>query len=397
MIKAAGLSALMALGTVAVATPAQAAGPGTVALGNYLQFKAASGKTNNLVVSRSGNVFTFDDTVSLKAGPGCKAVSGHQTVVTCSVANPGTVIITLGDKNDTFVNRTGLRFHAYGGSGNDKLTGGSGVDVLDGGTGNDKLYGNAGNDEFRGKDGNDLLDAGDGNDRMEAGAGNDTLVGRPGNDTILPDSGNDVVWAGAGDDDIYDPTKSTDVFHGGTGTDEVSYLNRTKPVVADLDGRTGDDGESGEKDTIDADVENLTGGRGNDRLTGNTAANVIDGYRGNDAISGGDGDDRLEGSPGKDTVSGGSGADRIYGGFEADTLSGGDGPDLIVGSAGNDKITGGAGDDELYGWNIPEIPDGGPPTEPDPYDDGLGGALDGGADNDLCLAGRDGTRTNCER
>jgi len=41
-------------------------------------------------------------------------------------------------------------------------------------------------------------------------------------------------------------------------------------------------------------------------------------------------------------------------------------------------------------------PDGGPPIEQDPYDDGIGGALDGGPDNDLCLEGYNGTRVNCE-
>ena len=391
-----GFSAVLGLGGVLFAAPAQAAGTGTVAVGTYLEYKAASGKQNNLVVTRSGNTITFDDSVSLKAGKGCKAASGHKTVVTCTLANPGTVIVTLGDRNDSFVNRTSLRFNVYGGSGNDKLTGGSAIEMLDGGTGTDKLYGNGGDDTLRGRAGNDLLDAGDGNDRLEGADGNDTLVGRPGNDTIAGAAGKDVVWAGAGNDHIYDAAKSADVFHGGTGFDRVSYISRTKAIVADADGRSGDDGESGEHDTIDLDVEALVGGSGNDRLTGNASANALDGHSGNDVLAGLGGNDLLEGFAGRDTIDGGAGDDEVYGGFDNDTLSGGDGADLVVGGDGNDQVAGGAGNDKLYGWLVPVVPDGGPPVEQDPDDDRIGGALDGGADDDLCLEGRSGTRVNCE-
>jgi Ca2+-binding RTX toxin-like protein len=392
-----GLSALLGLGSPLVAAPAHAAATGTVALGTYLQFKAAGGKKNNLVVTRSGSTITFDDTVSLKAGKGCKAVAGHKTVVTCTVSNPGTVIVTLGDKNDSFVNRTNLRFNVYGGSGTDKLTGGSGIEMLDGGTGADKLYGNAGNDLLRGRSGNDLLDGGDGNDRLEGADGNDTLVGRTGSDTIDGAAGKDVVWAGAGDDQILDgPGRSADVFHGGTGFDRLSYFSRTKAIVADADGRSGDDGESGERDSIDLDVEGLAGSRGNDRLTGNASANVLEGNGGNDVLLGLGGNDLLEGWSGKDTLDGGAGDDEVYGGFDNDTLTGGSGADVVVGDDGFDKLTGAAGDDKLYGWIVPVEPDGGPPVEHDPDDDQLGGALDGGTGADLCLEGTTGTRVNCE-
>jgi Ca2+-binding RTX toxin-like protein len=388
--------ALLGLGSVLFAAPAQAATTGTVGLDVYLQYKAASGKANQLVVTRSGSTITFDDSVSLKPGKGCKAVSGHKTIVTCTIADPGVVVITLGDKNDSFVGETDLRFNVYGGSGNDKLTGGSAIDMLDGGTGADKLYGNAGDDTLHGKTGNDLLDAGDDNDRLYGGDGNDTLTGRPGNDWIDPAAGKDVVWAGDGSDVIYDAARSADVFHGGAGSDLVAYSNRSKAIVADADGVSGDDGESGEQDTIDLDVEGLEGGSGNDRLTGNASANHLDGNGGNDVLVGLGGNDRLEGYGGKDTADGGAGDDEVYGGFDNDTLTGGTGADLLVGSDGNDKLAGDAGNDKLYGYIVPVVPDGGPPVEQDPDDDQIGGALDGGADDDLCLEGRDGTQVNCE-
>jgi serralysin len=392
-VPAVGLSVLLGLGTLLIATPAQAASTGEVAVGTYLEFKAASGKKNKLVVSRSGDKITFDDAVSLKAGKGCKAVSGHKTVVACTVHNPGTVVVTLGDKNDSFTSRTDLRFNVYGGSGDDKLTGGAGAEMLDGGTGKDKLYGNAGADQLRGRSGNDLLDAGDGDDSLAGGDGNDTLVGRAGNDQLWGDAGEDVYWAGAGNDRMQDGKKSEDVFHGGTGSDEVSYIGRSKAIVADADGRSRDDGESGEHDTIDADVERLVGGEGSDRLTGNASNNFLSGSGGNDVLVGLGGDDDLTGWTGKDTMDSGDGDDWLDGGPDADTMSGGAGADVIAGRDGLDKISGGAGNDRLYGW---EIEDGGPPSDPDGEGDMLGGNLDGGPDDDLCVEGARGTKTNCE-
>jgi Ca2+-binding RTX toxin-like protein len=86
----------------------------------------------------------------------------------------------------------------------------------------------------------------------------------------------------------------------------------------------------------------------------------------------------------------------VYGGFDSDTLSGGTGADLVVGGDGFDKLAGGAGNDGLYGWIVPVVPDGGPPVEQDPDDDRIGGALDGGTDDDLCREGLTGTQVNCE-
>jgi serralysin len=396
-LPALGLSAALGFGTILLATPAQAATTGTVFVNTVssVEFKAANGKKNNLVVTSSGNKLIFDDSVALKAGKGCKAVSGHKTMVSCALNKPSTMVVTLGDKNDIFVNRTGVKFNVYGGAGNDTLTGSSNNDRLDGGTGNDKLYGGAGNDQVRGRDGNDLLDGGDGKDWIDGHAGNDTLVGRLGNDELNGGSGKDVYWAGGGFDTMVDPGTSADVFHGGADGDSVSYADRTKAVVADLDGRSGDDGQSGEKDTIGADVERIYGGDGNDRLTGNAADNFLDGGDGNDVLFGLGGNDVIrDSSSGKDTIDGGDGDDWLEGGEGADTLLGGAGADRIEGGDGLDKIAGGAGDDTLYGWQAPQ--DGGDPVDPDPSDDYLGGALDGGADTDFCDAGRSGTRINCE-
>ena len=98
------------------------------------------------------------------------------------------------------------------------------------------------------------------------------------------------------------------------------------------------------RDTI---IENAMLGSGDDRVTGNEAANTIDLGIGNDSIDAGSGDDRITGGIGFDTVEGGIGNDSLFGGNGADSLSGGDGDDLIEGGDGYDQINGGAGNDRI--------------------------------------------------
>jgi RTX calcium-binding nonapeptide repeat (4 copies) len=131
------------------------------------------------------------------------------------------------------------------------------------------------------------LNGGDGNDRLIGGAGPDLLSGGNGNDTLLGGAGNDTLVGGAG----------ADVLSGGPGNDTVSYVDHIAAVTATLDGHSSD-GTAGEKDQIDATVENLIGGGGNDVLTGNPGPNLL---------SGGSGNDRLDGLGGRDTLVGGAG------------------------------------------------------------------------------------------
>ncbi|WP_066338183.1 calcium-binding protein [Azohydromonas lata] len=56
-------------------------------------------------------------------------------------------------------------------------------------------------------------------------------------------------------------------------------------------------------------IENATGGRVGDVLSGNAVANVLSGGAGNDTVSGGAGHDTLIGGPGLDQLSGGAGQD----------------------------------------------------------------------------------------
>jgi Ca2+-binding RTX toxin-like protein len=120
---------------------------------------------------------------------------------------------------------------------------------------------------------------------------------------------------------------------GSEGIDTVTYASRTNPVIVDINSastETPDDGEVGEKDYVEADVENLIGGSGNDTLIGSALANNIKGGRGNDIIKGGDGNDVLDGGAGADKLYGEAGNDTLY---AKDTVK-----DSVDGGAGTDKV-----------------------------------------------------------
>jgi Ca2+-binding RTX toxin-like protein len=123
-------------------------------------------------------------------------------------------------------------------------------------------------------------------------------------------------------------------------------------------------GGDAEGDTY-IDIENLTGGSGDDILTGDGNVNILTGGAGNDLLAGGAGADKLYGDAGKDTVSyagsaiavdaslasgtglGGDAAGDEY--FDIENLIGGDGEDTLTGDGSDNVLTGGIGADSLVG------------------------------------------------
>jgi hypothetical protein len=132
-------------------------------------------------------------------------------------------------------------------------------------------------------------------------------------DTVLGSAGRDTLDGGPG----------TDVIAGGDGIDTVSYEERAgnQPVSISLDG-VANDGEAGENDAVNADMEDSIGGAGDDTIAGSTGPNEIDG---------GDGGDVIDGAAGPDTIDGGPGNDRITSrdGVQ-ESVACGDGNDLAV-------------------------------------------------------------------
>lgn len=100
----------------------------------------------------------------------------------------------------------------------------------------------------------------------------------------------------------------------------------------------------------------VTGGQGDDRLTGGVNADRFygDGVAGDttggaDTLTGGDGDDVLFGGFGRDTLYGNRDDDQLFGNQDDDFLHGGQGDDVIFAGQGADILNGGVGDDTLAG------------------------------------------------
>ncbi|GID95130.1 calcium-binding protein [Amorphoplanes digitatis] len=276
-----GLALLATVSTGALASPAQAASTGKayVQTGGKVWYKAATGKTNKVVITLSGNTVTIDDRVAIKAGAGCKKVKGDKTKVRCTAkVKLVSVRVYLRDGNDTLVNKSTLSLAGDGGSGKDKITGGEGRDTLWGGAGADILRGVGGIDfiygdvsnagatggDVRREGGNDTIYGGDGNDYIEANAGPNTIYGQAGNDEIHGSTGADLVYAGAGNDSFWD-YGGADRVHGNSGNDV------------------------------------LRGGPGNDHLYGEAGNDTLFGEGGSDRIYGHAGDDELYGADGTAT------------------------------------------------------------------------------------------------
>jgi T1SS-143 domain-containing protein len=259
--------------------------------------------------------------------------------------------------------------NAEGGSGDDILAGNNGANLLKGGDGDDLLVGN---------DGDDTLVAGKGADRLEGGAGRDTLVvsadidvvsgygpreftkgdgltlgidinGLSGEgDALIGGSGIDTVKfevAAGASGFVFDRANSSLELSGverfeGTDGDDVILLPKSYTtsgsVLIEIDGGKGDDTLQG---------SNLQG----DKITGGEGDDLISGLGGNDQLFGGEGNDEIWGGAGRDTIDGGDDADKLYGNDGDDDLRGGAGDDIVNGGAGADLITGDDGADTLIG------------------------------------------------
>lgn len=323
--------------------------------------------------------------------------------------------LTGSDHDDRLTGTTGGNAIS-GGNGADTIVGAAGADILSGGVGNDlflvaaladyavgeTISGGADIDELRYTGGAATLTLRAGTDveRIVIGTGTAalavttgtaaihvdasaltgpvTLIGNAGKnrltgtaqgDSIDGGSGNDTLAGGAGDDTLV----------GGAGTDLASYAAATGDLVIDLSLGT-PQALAGLGSASFSDIEDVEGGLGDDRLTGNSGNNRLIGGDGDDTLAGGAGNDTLAGGAGSDladysaasagvTVSlavtgsqttGGAGsdtlsqienltgsghADRLTGTSTANTISGGNGADTIIGGGGADSMIGGADGD----------------------------------------------------
>jgi uncharacterized repeat protein (TIGR01451 family) len=311
-----------------------------------------------------------------------------------------------------------------GRGGDDVLIGGPGVANLTGGAGDDQLFAGTGGGTLDGRSGNDTMTpsgpgsltgvqppvtviGGDGVDTVDYSQafGNVSIslddVANDGTElnqwldnvhsdveNVIGGLGNDTI-TGSAADNVFDGGPGADTFHGGGGSDTVAYSSRTNAINATIDG-IANDGQVGEGDNIEPDVENLVGGSGPDQLIGSSAANTLSGGPGNDFLDGGPGADTLLGGDGEDTVdyssrmnpvnvsldgvaNDGQSGENDNVGTDVEDMIGGSGNDTLTGSALDNVLIGGPGSDTLNGGPGDDILDAG----------GGADALNGGAGEDV--------------
>lgn len=93
----------------------------------------------------------------------------------------------------------------------------------------------------------------------------------------------------------------------------------------------------------------VTGGADNDVVYGNQNDDAVYGNMANDTLYGGQDDDQLYGGQDDDLLFGNRAADMVYGNLGADMLYGNQGNDQLFGGDGDDTLFGGQGDDTLAG------------------------------------------------
>lgn len=246
------------------------------------------------------------------------------------------------------------------------------IDNLTGSSNNDTLYGNASDNRLDGGAGDDLLIGGGGADTFEGGLGVDTVSYASSTIGLTIDSN------GGGTGDASGDTFSNVERIIGTALDDKFTFNDNVPATLQLQGGGGintvDFSAAGSATPISTsladtarylNIQNLTGGAGDDSLTGDNNANILTGGSGNDTLEGGGGADDLRGGTGNNTASYANSASGVVasllspgsntGDAAGDTynliqnLLGGIGNDTLTGDTGDNKLTGGAGTNTLNG------------------------------------------------
>src|SRR6185503_12359806 len=171
---------------------------------------------------------------------------------------------------------------------------------------NNVITGGGGDDTLSGLGGNDTLNGGDNNDTLNGGAGDDTLSIAPAAAASTDEL--DVVFNGTSITSVEGGSVTGVEFVNANlngGNDTLLYTGSTAAVSVNL--ATG----SASGFASIANIENVTGGSGNDTVIGSDLVS--------NNLSGGDGEDTLNGGTDNDTLAGGNGND-TYIANNGDTL-----------------------------------------------------------------------------
>lgn len=388
--------------TITINGAVQTAGSGGDAAGDLVSFFeniTGSKHADKLTGDGGGNVIDGglgDDIIfggagfdTLKGGTGLDTLSYFKAADAVNVTLDGTNAASVSGGDAAGDDATGFE-NLIGTVGNDTLTGDGGANVIEGGDGDDLLAGGTGNDtiSYAGASAGIFFDLSKvGVEQDTVGGGKDTwtgfenVIGSDNDDLILGDIKANIINGGGGTDKISGGA-GADTLDGGAGTaDFVAYHEDDKGVIVTLGvngAKTTASGPAGSHAAGDniSNFENIIGGKGNDKLTGNALKNDINGAGGDDFIIGGFGDDKLDGENnglGGDTVSystaltgvnvnlslgtasgGGDGDElsnfeNVIGSAKNDVLFGDDFNNMLDGGLGNDVVEGHGGDDVLKG------------------------------------------------
>ena len=280
-------------------------------------FRTSPGEANRLTVTSRRSGVVFSD--AAQPWPAATASNGPHTRA-AAPSSEDIADVHLGDRGDAaLVVAVSVN-----------VMGGPGADVLRGSRGPDRLFGGPGPDRLSGRRGADELTGGPGRDRLLGGGGDDLLV----------DGETDARAAR----DVYDGGPSGD-SRGSDRGDVLGYARRRRPLRIDLGRR-----RTSTEDRL-VGFESLRGGRGNDRLMGDSDENWLEGGGGADLLDGRDGDDIPMGGSGNDRVYGDDGDDVVWGDEGADALFGGSGDDFVIsreerGALQADAVSCGTGEDD---------------------------------------------------
>jgi Ca2+-binding RTX toxin-like protein len=263
----------------------------------------------NIIGSKSDDTLTGDDNDNvIIGGLGVDTLDGGLGNDTLDYSGATTAVAvdlyggqaTGGAGTDTISNFENV----IGTAKNDTITGSAAINILDGRAGIDTLdYSASVNatgvtidlDANTASGGDAAGDTISGFENINGTSHSDFLVGSSTVNIINGGDGSDTIEGGAG----------ADKMDGGDGNDDVlSYFHSIAAVTVTL----GNDGSAtgavakggdatGDKFT---NFENITGGQGNDILTGNAGANVLSGRDGNDTLTGGAQVDIMTGGDGAD-------------------------------------------------------------------------------------------------
>lgn len=186
----------------------------------------------------------------------------------------------------------------------------------------------------------------------------------------------DIFGSDAGDtltgdraDNVFTPGDGADTIDGDGGTDTLDYQYRTEPIGVVLSGaQWATVSIGGQPDDRVRNIENVKGGSGDDRLTGDAADNTFTGYEGQDKMDGEAGLDTVDyryssksiqvtlaGEEWANVIVNGQPEDRIRrienvtGSKANDRITGDDSVNILRGEDGDDWLKGGGGDDTLVG------------------------------------------------